>query len=391
MQALTVSAVVNYLREIFDASEFFSDLWIQAEVSNYSRPSSGHRYFSLKDPSAALRAVMFRDTMPSLELRNGDRVIVHGRVTVYPQRGELQFVCDFVRPEGVGIVAAKFEELRLRLEAEGLFAAERKRPLPRFPKRIGVVTSPTGAALQDVQKVLSHRWPLAEVVLSPAMVQGDHAPAQVAAALRMLAHEPALDVALLVRGGGSAEDLSAFNDERVARAVYAFPVPVVAGVGHETDVTIADLVADVRAPTPSAAAERATPDIRELRRAVQVVERAMASATRERIGERAANVDGLGRRLRRGAPEPGVLARDVAEQLREMRACFERRCAQDRARFEHMRARIEGLDPRATLARGFAIVQDAKSRRVVNSVKRVKPGARLSVAVTDGAFWTEVS
>ncbi len=391
MQALTVSAVVNYLREIFDASEFFSDLWIQAEVSNYSRPASGHRYFSLKDQYASLRAVMFRDTMPGLNLANGDRIIAHGKVTVYPQRGELQFVCDFIRPEGVGILAAKFEELRMRLEAEGLFAEERKRPLPRFPKRIGIVTSATGAALQDVRKVLSHRWPLAELVLSPAMVQGEHAPGHILGALRMLAREPGLDVALLVRGGGSAEDLWAFNDERVARAIYGFPVPIVTGIGHETDITIADLVADVRAATPSAAAERATPDIRELRGAVQVVERAMGSAVRERLAERAAGVEGLAARLQRGAPNPALLARDVRGLLRDLQSAFERRTATDRARFEHIRARIEGLDPRATLARGFAIVQDAKSRKVVNSVKRVKPGARLSVAVTDGAFWTEVS
>lgn len=391
MQALTVSAVVSFLREVLESTEIFSDLWISAEVTNYSRPSSGHRYFSLKDQYASLRAVMFRDTMPGMQLANGDRVLVHGRLTVYPQRGELQLVCDFVRPEGVGILAARYEELKLRLEGEGLFDPLRKRPLPRFPHRIGVVTSPTGAALQDVRKVISHRWPLAELVLAPATVQGDQAPGQIVAALRRLAREPDLDVVLVVRGGGSAEDLWAFNDERVARALFGFPVPIVSGVGHETDETITDLVADMRAPTPSAAAERATPDLQELKSAVRVVQRAMSSAARERIAERAALVNEEIARLRRSAPEPGLLARDVAVHLRELQACFERACAADRARLEAITARIAGLDPRATLARGFAIVQDAKSRKVVTSVKKVKPGARLSVAVSDGAFWTEVS
>ncbi|MGE5596983.1 MAG: exodeoxyribonuclease VII large subunit [Hyphomicrobiales bacterium] len=390
-QALTVSAVVNFLREVLEANEIFSDLWIAGEISNYTRSQLGHRYFSLKDRNATLRTVLFRDTMPGMQLANGDNVLAHGRLTVYPQRGELQFVCDFVRPEGVGILAARFEELTLRLEAEGLFDPGRKRPLPRFPRRIGVVTSPTGAALQDVRKVLSHRWPLAELVVSPAMVQGEHAPGQLVGAMRQLAREPNLDLALLVRGGGAAEDLWAFNDERVARAIFGFPVPLVSGLGHETDETIADFVADVRAPTPSAAAERATPDIREMHRALVVVDRAMASATREAIAGKARAVTAAAGRLNRNAPSPARLAQDVNRQLRELQACLERACAADRARFESIQARIAGLDPRATLARGFAIVQDAKSRKVVTTVKKVKPGARLSVAVTDGAFWTEVS
>lgn len=391
IQALSVSAVVNFLREVLESNEIFSDLWISGEVSNYTRSQLGHRYFSLKDPTSTLRAVLFRDEMPGMQLANGDRVLAHGRLTVYPQRGELQFVCNFVRPEGVGILAARFEELRLRLEAEGLFDTGRKRPLPRYPRRIGIVTSPTGAALQDVRNVLTNRWPLAELLVARAVVQGDQAPGQIVAALRALAREPDLDVALVVRGGGASEDLSAFNDERVARAIFGFPAPIISGVGHETDVTIADLVADMRAPTPSAAAERATPDIREMLRAVRVVERTMYSAARERVAERAATTEEALNRLHRRAPDPVLLGRDVTAAMRELAAGFERVCANDRARFENISARIAGLDPRATLARGFAIVQDAKSRKVVRSVKKVKPGTRLSVAVTDGAFWTEVS
>lgn len=391
--ALTVSAVVSFLREVLESNEFFSDLWIQGEVSNYTRSQVGHRYFSLKDPQAALRTILFRDNMPGFQLKDGERVIAHGRITVYPQRGELQFVADFVRPEGVGILAAKFEELRLRLDAEGLFDPARKRPLPRFPRRIGLVTSPTGAALQDIRNVLTRRWPLATVLLSPALVQGDSAAGQVAAALRRLAKEPDLDLAILARGGGSAEDLWAFNDERVARAIYGFPVPVVSGVGHETDITIADLVADMRAPTPSAAAERAAPDVLQLDRALRTLDRQMASAVRAALAERAGSVETQLRRIQYAAPDPGELAANVRVLLREMQAGLERRCAADRARFENVAARIDSLNPMATLARGFAIVQKEGSAKkpVVNSARKVKPGDRLSVSVADGAFWAEVS
>lgn len=391
MQALTVSAIVSFVREVLESNDILSDLWVVGEVSNYSRSQLGHRYFSLKDAGSVLKTVLFRDYMPGVQLEDGERVLAHGRVTVYTQRGELQFVCDFVRPEGVGIISARFEELKERLEKEGLFDPGRKRPLPRFPRCIGVVTSPAGAALQDIKNVLGRRWPLAELVVSPATVQGEQAPAELVSALRMLAREPGLEVAIVARGGGAAEDLQAFNDERVARAIFGFPVPVVSGVGHETDETIADLVADVRAPTPSAAAERATPDILELRRAVAVVERAMASAARQRFAEGVAAFDGVLARLGRALPDPADARREVDTLVRALDAAVDRRSTADRARLEHVLARMAGLDPYATLKRGFAIVQDAQSRKVVTSARKVKPGQRLSVSVVDGAFWTEVS
>ncbi|MGI8422939.1 MAG: exodeoxyribonuclease VII large subunit [Chloroflexota bacterium] len=391
MQALGVGQVVNFLREVLESNEFLSDLWIVGEVSNYSRATSGHRYFSLKDAGGVLRSVLFRDIMPGMALKDGDRVLAHGRISVYPQRGELQFISDFVRPEGVGILAARYEELKQRLEAEGLFDPGRKRALPRFPMTIGVVTSPTGAALQDIQNVVAKRWPLAEVVLSPALMQGEYAAGQIVAALRELAREPALDLAIVARGGGPTEDLSAFNDERVARAAFAFPAPLVSGVGHETNETLIDLVADVRAPTPSAAAERSTPSLAEVFRATAVLERAMSSCCRETIAAAAGATEGALNRVRRAAPEPDVRAREVEALLREARAGLERACSNDRARFENASARLAGLDPMATLGRGFAIVQKAQNRRVVASARKVKGGDRLSVSVADGAFWAEVS
>ncbi|MBI5948063.1 MAG: exodeoxyribonuclease VII large subunit [Chloroflexi bacterium] len=391
MQALSPGQLLAFLREVLEANEILSDLWIAGEVSNYSRSAAGHRYFSLKDPQGVLRTVLFRDNMPGMGLRDGDRVLAHGRVSVYPQRGELQFIADFVRPEGVGLMAARYEELKLRLEKDGLFEPSRKRPLPRFPERIGVVTSPTGAALQDILNVIVQRWPVAEIVLAPAMVQGDQAPGQIVAALRDLAAEPGLDLVILARGGGASEDLSAFNDERVARAVFAFPVPVVAGVGHETDETIVDFVADLRAPTPSAAAARATPNLPDAWRATRVLERGMASVVREALASRASRAEGLVTQLERAAPDPAAQSVVLARLLRDMAAKMERVCTADRARFATVSARLAGLDPMATLARGFAIVQDAKTRRVVSSTRKLKAGDRLSVSVTDGAFWAEVS
>lgn len=391
MQAFSVSAVVSFLREVLEANEIFSDLWIAGEVASFNRSQLGHRYFSLRDPGAALKSVLFRDSMPGLALKDGDRVLAHGRLTIYTQRGDLQFVCDFVRPEGVGLLAARFEELRQRLELEGLFAAERKRPLPPFPGKIGVVTSPAGAALQDIKNVLARRWPAAQLVLAAAMVQGPEAPAEIAGALRALSREPDLDLIILARGGGSAEDLSPFNAEAVARAIFASRVPVVAGVGHETDETIADYVADLRAPTPSAAAERATPEAATVYHRIDVMDRAIAAAATRELAQRVSRCEQLAGRLERAAPHPPELRREVDARMSALAARAEGLLSARRASLDRVSGRLSAMSPAATLARGFAIVQDAKSRRVVTSVRKVRAGQRLNIGVADGAFWTEVS
>lgn len=225
MEPIRVSQLVYLLRDMLEGSELLSDLWVTGEVADSVRSRPGHRYFSLRDGEGMLRAVLFRDDMPDAEVPNGERILAHGRVSVYPRRGELQFVCDFVRPEGVGIEAARLEQLRERLEREGLFEPSRKRPLPAYPRRIGVVTSTSGAAIRDVRDVLARRWPLAELVVAPAFVQGEQAPASIVAALRALAADETLDLALVVRGGGAAGDLAAFNDEGVVRAVFGTPTP----------------------------------------------------------------------------------------------------------------------------------------------------------------------
>src|SRR5215210_2357791 len=262
MNILTVSQLNAYLREALDADEILQDLWVEGEISNLSRPASGHWYFTLKEGDAQIRAACWKSyvaRIPTLPT-NGDAVLAHGRVSFYEAGGQLQLYVDMIRPAGVGLLHARFEELKARLDAEGLFDPSRKRELPPLPRRIGLVTSPSGAALRDILNVLGRRYPLAEVLLSGCQVQGDGAAETIVEALFAL-YDQDVDVIIVARGGGSIEDLWAFNEEIVARAVFASPVPIISGVGHETDTTIIDYVADLRAPTPSAAAELAAPDI----------------------------------------------------------------------------------------------------------------------------------
>ena len=391
MEPIRVSQLVYLLRDMLEGSELLSDLWVTGEVADSVRSRPGHRYFSLRDGEGMLRAVLFRDDMPDAEVPNGERILAHGRVSVYPRRGELQFVCDFVRPEGVGIEAARLEQLRERLEREGLFEPSRKRPLPAYPRRIGVVTSTSGAAIRDVRDVLARRWPLAELVVAPAFVQGEQAPASIVAALRALAADETLDLALVVRGGGAAGDLAAFNDEGVVRAVFGFPAPVVTGIGHETDTTLADFAADVRAPTPSAAAERAAPDAAEVAGRLLATQRTMAVRAHGRIREGAALLRNLSAELRHAAPSPARAAERVTAAGERVRGALAARLAAERAALDHAAVRVDTLNPATTLARGYAVVERIDRRRVVRRVGDAASGARLSIAVSDGAFWAEVS
>ena len=392
MEPLRVSQLVYLLKDMLESSELLSDLWIIGEVSDATRSRLGHRYFSLKDGEGLVRAVLFRDDMPGATVPPGERVLAHGRVTIYPVRGELQFICDFFRPEGVGIEAARLDRLREQLEEEGVFDPSRKRPLPAYPRRIGLVTSPSGAAIEDVRDVLARRWPLAELVVAPALVQGEQAPASILAALRALARDERLDLALVVRGGGAAADLSAFNDEGVVRAVFGFPVPVVTGIGHETDTSLADLAADVRAPTPSAAAARATPDAAEVAARFEALNRAMALSARHRIHAAASRLRNLTAALRHAAPAPAVARERIDARSARMGDRLRVRLAAERAALDRVSAQITALNPATTLARGYAIVERIGTRRrVVRRVRDVKGGNRIAVAVADGAFWAEVS
>src|SRR5919201_1753792 len=265
MEITTVSGLTRYLRELFESNFLLQSVWVEGEVSNLRRSTAGHCYFTLKDAEAQIKCAWFAGSMPlgARPPRDGDQVVAHGRVSIYEQRGEYQMYVTVVHPAGAGLLNLRFEELRARLEREGLFDPARKRPLPRFPRRVGVVTSPSGAGFHDVVNVLSRRFPAVEIVLAPTPVQGEEAAPLIAFGLEALNQFAEPDAILVVRGGGSLEDLWAFNEEIVARAIYGSRAPVISGVGHETDLTIADLAADLRAPTPSAAAELVVPDWRE--------------------------------------------------------------------------------------------------------------------------------
>ncbi|MBE7472024.1 MAG: exodeoxyribonuclease VII large subunit [Anaerolineae bacterium] len=387
-RVLSVSAINAYIRRKLEADLTLQDLWLEGEISNWKPASSGHIYFTLKDAAASLRCVVWRSQtalLSYLPRREGEAVLAHGRVSVYEAGGNYQFYVDDLQPAGQGALYAQFERIKARLAAEGLFEADLKQSLPSFPQKIGLVTSPTGAALRDILNVLRRRYPLAQVILAPAQVQGETAPLQLIAALGLLIRQQ-VDVIILARGGGSLEDLWAFNDEALARAIAACPIPLITGIGHETDFTIADFVADVRAPTPSAAAELATPDRLELQRTLYDQQLALAGAMQEQISSARSEVKQQAWALARVSPQAAL---DNYRQRLDTLTARSSRSLQhqlllQQERVKTLAARLETLNPQQTLARGYAIVQ--KGPLVITQTAQVNPGDALVVKVKDGAF-----
>jgi exodeoxyribonuclease VII large subunit len=411
----------------------FGDVWVEGELSNCRAWNSGHFYFTLKEDGAQIKAVMFRSAVRYLRFapEDGLRVIARGRLGVYEPKGEYQIVCEHLEPHGLGALQLAFEQLKKRLQAEGLFDAARKRPLPRLPRRIGVVTSLDGAALRDIIKVLRRRHPNAHLVIAPARVQGEGAAAEIARGLRQLGRVEGVDVIIVGRGGGSVEDLQAFNEERVARAMAACPVPVISAVGHEVDVTIADFVADVRAATPSAAAEVVVAAREEFCARIDRLTDRLRGGMRTGLQQRRARVHVLA--SRRGlAAWPARLAlrgRHAAELAHELRSVMRRTLARrDRtyralrlrletrdlrrqlagmrtrlataegklagsiqrarhrgdARFRALAGRLENLSPLAVLARGYAVCWNADGTAVIRRAADVVPGAHVRVTLHEG-------
>ncbi len=386
MPTYTVSQVTAEIRELLESNPFLADLWIEGEISNLSIASSGHAYFNLKDQQAVLQAVMFRNRRGIELLSNGVSVAAHGKVSFYEPRGTLNISVDVVAPQGLGELALELEQLKQKLASEGLFDAARKRPLPVLPKVVGVVTSPTGAVFHDICNVLSRRYPLAKLVLSPAMVQGQQAKESIASALQRLDEEGGCDVIIVGRGGGSLEDLWAFNEEVVARAIYACRTPVVSGVGHETDETIADYVADVRAPTPSAAAELVAPDVRDLKSTVGHFTGMMSRSLSTRLQQQRTTVDRARRQLEAGLPDIPTLRRRIDDQSRIAAGEVASMTKQRRLQVDGLYQRLRGLDPQGTLARGFAVVELAGAGKALTSVEQATPGDALSITVSDGTL-----
>jgi exodeoxyribonuclease VII large subunit len=390
----TVTDLTRHLRQLLEADPALQGVWVQGEISNLSRPSSGHIYFTLKDPGASLRCVMWKGEAARLRFspQDGMAIEAHGSLGIYEVSGQYQLYADSLRPLGEGALYQEFLRLKALLEAEGLFDAARKRPIPASPRRIGIVTSPTGAALRDMLNTLRRRMPLAEVVLAPAPVQGDEAPLALVAALRTLNRVAEPQVILLARGGGSIEDLWAFNDERVVRAVTESQAPVITGVGHETDFTLADFAADLRAPTPTAAAELATGiTVLDLRQTLIEMAQILDGSMRALFERQHNLLEAFQSGLRFYSP-----LRRVQTDRQRLDELSRRGNAAQAHRFELTAVRLKGLDnrltalnPMAVLQRGYAVV--TKNRRVVTSKSQVQDGDALRVRLQDGEFDARVS
>jgi exodeoxyribonuclease VII large subunit len=392
-QPWSVASLTRHIRQLLESDPALQDVWVQGEVSNFSRPASGHLYFTLKDTTASLRCVMWRNDAQRQKMvpRDGDAVEVHGSVGLYELSGAYQLYVDQIRPTGEGLLFQEFLKLKERLEAEGLFDPQRKLPIPRLPSCIGVVTSPTGAALQDILNTLKRRCPMVRVVIAPAPVQGEDAPPLIVDALQNLEREVNPDVILLARGGGSMEDLWAFNDERVARAIVACSVPVICGVGHETDFTIADFAADLRAPTPTAAAEQAAVDQSELSSVLKDVSWRLGRAIEDRMQAPRWRLEELSRRMQMLSPRSRIRSdrQRLDELARRARSTLTHHLLLQQTRLASLEQGLAVLNPQAVLRRGYAIIT-LPSGRVVRSVQQVQPGDRLQARVADGQFSVQV-
>ena len=389
---LTVTEFTRRVRRLLEGDPALSNVWVQAEVSNFSRPASGHLYFTLKDAGASLKCVMWKgdaSRLRGLVVQDGLQVEVHGKITVYEPSGQYQLVVDILRPAGEGALFAEFMRLKTMLEDQGLFAPERKRLPTNFPLTIGIVTSPTGAALQDMLNVLRRRLPLAQVVLAPSPVQGTEAPAAIVQALQNLNNLVKPDLILLARGGGSIEDLWAFNDERVVRAVAASRAPVISGVGHETDFTLVDFAADRRAPTPTAAAELATPiTLLDLAAALRADRQRLDEVLLRQIEDRRAGLEALNLGLRYYSPSRRLQteAQRLDELNRRAARAMEHRLVMEAVRLSGSRNRLESLSPLRVLQRGYAVVTRRQDGKIVQSVDQAPVGSELQVRLAKGEF-----
>jgi len=384
----SIAEVNTYLKGILEADANLQDLWVTGEISNLSRPASGHLYFTLKDKASSLRCVMWKNRAMQIKtvLKDGLAVEAHGVVGVYEKSGQYQLYVDFIRPKGEGALYQEFQRLKTQLEAEGLFDPARKRPIPPWPERIGIVTSPSGAAFQDMKDTLNRRYPLVKILLSPSSVQGANAPGEICAALKRLYNlEP--DLILIGRGGGSIEDLWAFNDENVARTLAESPVPLISGVGHETDFTITDFVADLRAPTPTAAAELAVPDQSELRFGVGESRTRLARSVQGVLSDQRWKMENFSAQISRMSPANQIA--NGRQRLDELNGRMGRGVGMalktSRDQCLTYQARLSALNPEAILRRGYAILTE-ENGSTVYQVSQVGSGEKLQVRVSDGEF-----
>lgn len=386
-QVLTVSQLNQYLKSRFDSDPNLGSLAIRGEISNYKRYPSGHHYFSLKDANGVLSCVMFRSAATTLRFvpANGMQVVAFGRVTVFPRDGRYQLYVDLMTADGVGDLHVAFEQLKQKLEGEGLFSPAHKKPVPACPDRVALITSGAGAAVRDMIRILGARWPMAKVVLLPVRVQGAEAPAELVGALRYANRWQVADVIIIGRGGGSIEDLWAFNDERLARAIFASEIPVISAVGHEPDVTIADYVADLRAATPSNGAELAVPDQSEMYAQLNQLKLRLARVMQEKLRHQRRELTRL--ESSRALRDPIAFVQDkrllLDYQQDRLRTGLERAVSRHRQKYAALCASLDSLSPLKVLARGYGLAQKADGH-VITSVQQVEVGDQIDLTLGDG-------
>src|SRR5579859_4207134 len=386
---LSVTQVSRYLKEVLETDELLQDVWVRGEISGCRTYSSGHCYFTLKDSEAQLPCVFFRNARmrsAAPELRDGMAIAANGRISLYERDGKLQLYVENVELIGEGALFLRFEQLKARLAAEGLFDVSRKRQLPSQPAVVGIVTSPQAAALRDMLGVIRSRYPLTEIILAPTLVQGSEAPASIAAAIDILNEHGEADVIIVGRGGGSIEELWAFNEEVVARAIARSRIPVISAVGHETDVTIADFVADYRASTPTAAASAAVPDIADWQAAIRAYSQDLSALMEDYFSEKREDLARTVRDLQRLNPQFQLdrLRQRLDDATELMQSRMEHILTLHRERLRGVAMQLHALSPLLTVARGYAVVRRDDDRQLVTSVQHVQPGDDLTIQVTDG-------
>lgn len=393
-QVLSITQINEYIRTMMDSDALLAGLAVRGEISNYKMYPSGHHYFTLKDEGGALKCVMFKGNALRLRFRpeNGMKVIAMGKIAVYPRDGAYQLYCSSLVLDGIGDLYAAFEQLKTKLEAQGLFDPAHKKPIPKYPGVIGIITSSAGAAVHDMLRILRKRYPLAEVRLLPVRVQGVEAPGEIAAAIGYANYYQLADLLIVGRGGGSIEDLWAFNDERVAQAIYHSQIPVISAVGHEPDVTISDFVADLRAATPSNAAELAVPDQDALRQNLDSISAVMGNIVTRQLKNARRQLNMLAQSPSLTSPEQYIFQRKKALELLKGRifTAQTRVIHAHKQRFIAATAKLDAMSPLKVLTRGYAMAQD-EEKNLVRSVKQTKPGDQLYISVSDGVLTTTVT
>jgi len=391
MSVYSISELNKYLKTLLSFDNTLQDIWVKGQVGTFTKASSGHSYFILRDSNSTIRCVMFKGTFSGVnELETGVSVVAHGRIAIYEARGELQMVVDVIQPEGVGLLQIQFDQMKEKLNKEGLFDESRKRLIPKFPNRIAIITSPTGAVWQDIQNVISRRYPIVELILIPSIVQGDSASKSLVNAFEILSNLDDIDVVIVARGGGSLEDIWSFNEELVARAVYASSVPVISAIGHETDFTIIDMVADVRAPTPSIAAEIVVPDKEDLIDILAGCRSKLLFHIESFTQRNRIYLESFPQILKKSILDFDFLRIKVDDCLNAIVKQFDHDIFIKKTKTQSLLERLNSLNPNDVLRRGFAIVQNKKNDKIIQDSNSLERGDLVNITLNKGNVEAEV-